>query len=306
MNAYRLGMIPVLALCLLGTDQRHHRYMYYLTLGLCVDYVCRMLAGPRASLCTLFGEWVDSLLEYGKCTGTGRGLFPRSVGAGAPYQFSDFCGACILAAATICFFDSNDDDGDTAGAVLLAFMALVSALELFLGFPMFVWAFNQMVHWGWIWKDSEIKSAMMRDEHQRLAVSEEIRLAAAAAQLQEGHAQAPNHISFAGNGKRSLPYSYRTANEYHKRHDFNPIKNCKVTYFLASASVAALAWTWAICTDVFNSPRIIWQVLIITALVMFAVHFLLYCLKVMFYSRHVMWEWEVSQGKASTHHTSTP
>jgi hypothetical protein len=81
---------------------------------------------------------------------TGKGLFPRSIVAGAPYQFSDFCVGCLLAAATICFFADSDDDGDTAAAVILAFVCLVSVIELLFGLPVFVWLFNFFVNRGWI------------------------------------------------------------------------------------------------------------------------------------------------------------
>ena len=286
-NAYRLGMIPVIALCILGTDKRHHRWMYYVTLGLAVDYLCRMIAGPRASLCTLFGDFCDAFFHCCRSRKAPKGLFPVSMVAGAPYQFSDLCGFLLLAAATICFFAGDhgrsDDDNDTAGAVLLAVMALIAFLELVFGFPLWVWTFNQLVHFGWVWKDSQIKSAMIRDEMARLETSEELRSQVALAQLRDEKfaAQRPQHMHFSGNGKRSLPYSYRTANEYHKRHDFNPLKHIKTSYFLASATLAALAWCWVVASrpDVWSTPNIVWYILIIAALVVFAVHLILYLIK---------------------------
>jgi hypothetical protein len=150
-----------------------------------------------------------------------------------------------------------------------------------------------MIHFGWIWKDCEIKAAMMRDEAQRLEVSEELRSSTALAQLRNEQT-APKHLNFAGNGKRSLPYSYRNANEYHKRHDWNPFRNVKTSYFLAPASLAALAWVWVVCSrdGIFGTPDLVWQILIIAALVLFALEFFFYVGKMMFHPRHMMWEWE--------------
>jgi hypothetical protein len=186
-QAYRLGQMWVICLCLLGCDKREHRWLWYVILALTVDYGVRMLAGPRASLITLWGDLLDGLLSHCRTRGCPIGLFPRSIVAGAPYQFSDLCGLVILIAATICFFagDPDDSDSNIAGAVLLALLALFSAIEFFFGLPLFVWVFNQMVHFGWIWKDSEIKSAMMRDEQQRMDVSEQLRNNAAIAQIRD-------------------------------------------------------------------------------------------------------------------------
>jgi hypothetical protein len=92
----------------------------------------------------------------------------------------------------------------------------------------------------------------------------------------------------AGQGRRALPYSYRTASEYHKRHDFNPLKNIKVSYFLPEATLAALAWVWVVASReyVFSTPDLVWQILIIVAIVIFAGHLVLYLLKLVFYPRH--------------------
>lgn len=297
LQAYRLGMIPVITICVLGTDKRHHRWLYYVVLALCIDYLVRTLAGPRASLCTLFGEILDNLFSRCRTTRAPKGLFPRSIVAGAPYQFQDFVGFLILGAATICFFDSDSDDGDTAGAVLIAFWALIAFLELVFALPVFVWLFNQMVHFGWLWKDSEIKAALMRDEQQRAAASDEMRSKAAKEQmLADDHAQAPKQVRMSGKepNSRALPYSYRAANEYHKRREWHPIRNIKVTYFLADATLAALSWVWVVASreGVFSTPDLVWQILAIAALALFALHFLLYLAKVFMYPRHVMWEWE--------------
>jgi len=296
-QAYRLGQMWVICLCILGCDKRNHRWLWYVILALTVDYGVRMLAGPRASLITLWGDLLDGLLSHCRTRGCPIGLFPRSIVAGAPYQFSDLCGLVILIAATICFFagDPDDSDSNIAGAVLLALLALFSAIEFFFGLPLFVWVFNQMVHFGWIWKDSEIKSAMMRDEQQRMDVSEQLRNNAAIAQIRDDKsASHPRVLHMAGQGRRALPYSYRTASEYHKRHDFNPLKNIKVSYFLPEATLAALAWVWVVASReyVFSTPDLVWQILIIVAIVIFAGHLILYLLKLIFYPRHVMWEWE--------------
>lgn len=297
-QAYRLGQPWVICLCLLAIDWREHRWAWYVILALTVDYGCRMLAGPRASLITLFGDLVDGILSHCRTRGCPLGLFPRSVVAGAPYQFSDFCCLLILIAATVCFFendDENDDDSLIAGSVLLALLALSSAIEFFFGFPVFVWLFNQLVHFNVIWKDSEIKSAMMRDEQQRYEVAEQMRTNAAIASMRDDKSTAhPRVIHMNGAGRRSLPYSYRTANEYHKRHEFNPIKNIKVSYFLASATLAALAWVWVEASRswVFATPDLVWQILIIAAIVLFTLHLVLYLLKLCFFPRHCMWEWE--------------
>ncbi len=140
------GQMVTLTLCLLGTDKRHHRWLWYVILGLTVDHITRILAGPRAGLVTLFGDFVDAIMSHCRTASAPRGFFPRSIVAGAPYQFSDFCSFILLGAAVICFFDGDvDGDSDTAGAVLLAIQALFSFIELFFGFNVFVWFFNQMV-----------------------------------------------------------------------------------------------------------------------------------------------------------------
>lgn len=271
------GML-VVALSVLGIIYRTHRWGWWVTAFLLLDFVSRFAFGGAASLLSQIAAVLVAPFENGT-------MLRPQFKPGPPKQFAAACGIAFSATATALYFNGYY----IAGAVILGLLAGAAGLEGFVDYCV-----------GCVFFGLGVKLKLVPAYVYAIATNtlEETKLAWEYVFLPSG---APAPVK-AGDASSSLRYKIKSA-EWTKD-DFSIVRNMQVAYFsipmgiggLAVAFKIASAWTLSFAGAampahmVFAQPEW-WQVFGVAAAVAYLLLLLLFLARIALFPRKVAKEW---------------
>ncbi|DBA68888.1 TPA: hypothetical protein ACH3X2_013364 [Trebouxia sp. C0005] len=258
---------------LLAIIFRRHQGMHWATLGLFVDFLIRLVAGPGPSVLTQLARLPLACMK------------PQFT-YGLPQQTAVFLGVCFTGLASLLFFLPLGDHS-IAGAVVMAMLLGASVLYgvfnycaacTMFGLGIWLGLLPRTVHSAAI--NTKVESGAMWDYGNQ-------------------RSQQPKPVTYTqgypGHGPTHIDLKYKVKTDEYTMQNFDIIKYCHLNHFASMLGLAGLAVVWQVASQApydLHISATVFKVIVVLAAVLFVVLLALYAAKAAVYPKKVSKEWQ--------------